>query len=96
VSLTATPNNRSTPYGPWPRRAERIIAAMAQTTKNYSSTTCLWRKPSSLVDDEKATARRALKEAITIAILPGNKQHQANGDLNARSSNTRRRSLPRP
>jgi hypothetical protein len=55
-------------------KAERIIQAMAQEDEDLQLDDVSLAEAETLVDDEKATARRALKEAITVAIMPGNRQ----------------------
>jgi membrane-bound ClpP family serine protease len=65
-------------------KAERIITAMARDDEDLNNLTpdelefvnlAKSRElAETLVDDEKKTAREALKEAITIAIMPGNRQ----------------------
>jgi hypothetical protein len=54
-------------------KAERIIAAMAQEDEELQLDDVSLAEAETIVDDEKAAARRVLKEAITIAIMPGNR-----------------------
>ena len=68
------------------RKAERIITAMAKQDTDLSDLSpeemeiAAQLKASdvaeTLVDDEKSAARAALKEMLTIALMPGNKQHK--------------------
>jgi hypothetical protein len=65
-------------------KAERIVTAMAKDDEDLNDLSPdelelvgflkAGDEAEQLVDDEKATARRAMKEAITIAIMPGNRQ----------------------